>query len=129
MKDPVSRELLTFSPHALATLVLNLDGRGVGRGKGAGDCDCISAAAGALFESIGFKTRIGVTAPPGMPAGPMFAHVFIQVMIPGTGWTTVDPVVHPNHGFGFTPHHSRIAFFTLSGRLISHEGNVKGLSG
>lgn len=98
-------------------------------GKGVGDCDCISAATGALFESIGFPTRIGITAPPGSSPGPMFAHVFIQVKIPRVGWTTVDPVVYPHHGFGYTPSHSRIAFYTLSGRLIGHQGNVRGLRG
>lgn len=129
VKDPVSRELLTFGPHELATLVLNLDGKGMGKGKGAGDCDCIAAATGALFESIGFKTRLAVTAPPGMRPGPMMAHVFIQVLIPNHGWTTVDPVVYPHHGFGFTPKHSRIAFYNLDGQLIGKAGNAVGLHG
>jgi hypothetical protein len=59
----------------------------------------------------------------------MMAHVFIQVFIPRLGWTTVDPVVHPHHGFGFTPKHSRIAFYNLDGQLIGKEGNAVGLHG
>jgi hypothetical protein len=129
VKDPVRKELLTYGPKALATLVLNLDGRGVGRGKGAGDCDCVAAATGALLESIGIHTRIAVTAPPKTPPGPLFAHVFIQAKIPNKGWVTVDPVVHPKYGFGHTPVHSRIAFFSLSGQLLGHQGNVTGLRG
>lgn len=129
VRDPVSRELLTFGPEALATLVLNLDGRGVGRGYGGGDCDCVAAATGALLESIGFPVRLAVTAPPKAPPGSLFAHVFIQTFIPKHGWTTVDPVVHPQHGFGHTPVHSRIAYFSLSGQLLGSQGNVIGLSG
>jgi hypothetical protein len=130
VRDPVGNELLTFGPEALAKYVLNLDGVGVGGGKGAGDCDCITAAMGALFQSIGFQTRIAVTAPPNSRPGPMFAHVFLQITIPKRGWVTVDPVVYPRHGFGFTPEHSRIAFFsTNTGKLLGYSGNVKGLAG
>jgi hypothetical protein len=129
VKDPRTRELLTFGPSSLASLVLALDGRGVGRGKGAGDCDCVAAAIGACFEGIGMKTRLAVTAPPNAPSGPLMAHVFVQVLIPKHGWLTADPVVHPEHGFGHVPVNSRIAYFSLSGQLLGHEGNVTGLSG
>lgn len=129
VKDPRTRELLTFGPSALATLVLALDGRGVGRGKGAGDCDCVAAAIGACFEGIGMKTRLAVTAPPNTPPGPLMAHVFVQVFIPKHGWLTADPVVHPEHGFGHVPVKSRIAYFSLSGQLLGQEGNATGLSG
>lgn len=130
VRDPVGNELISFSPQALAKYVLNLDGIGVGRGKGAGDCDCITAAIGALFESIGFNTRIAVTAPPNTRPGPMFAHVFLQIIIPKMGWVTVDPVVYPHHGFGHTPAHSRIAYFsTNTGKLLGYKGNVRGLAG
>lgn len=130
VKDPVSSELLTFDPHALWQLVLAGDGIGVGLGKGAGDCDCVAAAIGAEFESIGIPVRLGVTAPPGASPGNLFAHVFIQTKIPGHGWITVDPVLHPYKPFGSVPKHSRAAFFNLDGRLIGHRGNVAGrLSG
>lgn len=129
VRDPVSRELVTHSPHAIYQLILAGDGRGVGRGKGAGDCDDAAAAVGAQLEAIGFPTRIAVTAPRGAPAGRMFGHVFVQAQVPGHGWVTVDPVVHPDHGFGWTPHHSRFAVFNLAGKLISARGNVVGLSG
>lgn len=129
VKDPVSRELLTFGPHALWQLVLAGDGRGVGRGRGAGDCDCAAAAMGAMLEAIGMPVRLAVTAPPGSPPGRLFAHVFVQANIPKMGWVTVDPVVYPQHGLGYTPKHSRIAFFTLEGRKIGARGNVVGLSG
>lgn len=125
----MSRELLTFGPKALATLVLNLDGRGVGRGRGAGDCDCIAAGTGALLESIGIRTRLAVTAPVNAPPGPLMAHIFVQALVPKQGWITVDPVVHPQYGFGHTPDHSRIAYFSLSGQLLGKQGNVTGLAG
>ena len=120
---------MTYGPEALANLVLGLDGKGVGLGKGAGDCDCVTAGTGALFESVGFPTRLAITAPPNISPGPMFSHVFLQVNIPGRGWITADPVVHPLHGFGYTPKHSRIAVYDLDGQLLRHEGNVVGLSG
>lgn len=129
VKDPLDREMLTFDPHALAQLVLGLDGVGVGKGKGAGDCDCIASAAGAALRSIGFPVRIGVTASPGSPAGRMFGHVFVQTQIPGMGWITFDPVLHPKRQFGAVPAHSRIAFFNLDGRVIGQRGNVIGLNG
>lgn len=129
VKDPVSRELVTFDPTALANLVLALDGVGVGGGRGAGDCDCITAAVGAEMESIGFPVRIAVTAPPQACPGKLFAHVFPQAFVQGFGWVTVDPVVWPKYGFGHTPKHSRIAFFNLDGRLTGYRGNVVGLAG
>ena len=125
VRDPLTRELLTFGPHELWTLVLAGDGRGVGRGRGAGDCDCIAAAVGAELESIGFPVRIAVTAPPHASPGPLFGHVFVQAQVPRHGWVTVDPVVHPRHGFGYTPSHSRIAFFDLAGNLLGARGNIR----
>lgn len=127
VKDPVSRELLTFEPHAIAQLVLGLDGVGVGFGFGAGDCDCISAAVGAEIEAIGIPVRLAVTAPKGAPPGNLFAHVFPQAFVPNMGWVTVDPVVHPHHGLGYVPPHSRIAFFNLDGQLVGHRGNAVNL--
>lgn len=130
VKDPVSKELLTFDPHALWQLVLAGDGIGVGLGKGGGDCDCIAAAVGAELEAIGMPVRLGVTAPPSARPGNLFAHVFVQTKVPGYGWVTVDPVLHPHKSFGAFPKASRAAFFDLSGRLIGHRGNVAGrLSG
>lgn len=129
VKDPVRRELVSYSPQALWRFVLAGDGIGVGRGKGAGDCDCISSAIGAELEAIGMPTRVAITAPPGARPGRMFGHVFIQAKVPGHGWISVDPVVHPKHGFAHTPAHSRIAFFNLDGDLLGAAGNVIGLSG
>ena len=129
VKDPARKELLTFDPHALYQLVLAGDGVGVGLGKGAGDCDCITAALGALLESIGHRTRICTTAPPNSPPGKMFAHVFIQTLIPKRGWVTVDPVLHPHRKFGAVPPNSRIAFYNLDGQLLGSHGNAVGLSG
>lgn len=124
VNDPFGTELLTYGPEALARLVLGLDGRGVGRGRGAGDCDCITAAIGAELMSIGRPVRIAITAPQTAPAGANFTHVFIQAYVPHHGWVTVDPVLHPNKGFGDITDHSRIAYFSLSGNLISYHGNV-----
>jgi hypothetical protein len=126
VKDPVSKELVSYSPEVLANLVLGLDGVGAGRGKGVGDCDCIASAIGAQLEAIGMPTRIAITAPRNAPPGPMFAHVFVQTKIPKIGWLTVDPVLHPYQKFGAMPKHSRIAFFNLDGALLGYAGNVVG---
>lgn len=129
VNDPFGVELLTYGPEALYRLVLGLDGKGVGRGYGAGDCDCVSAAAGAMLQAIGRPVRIAITAPPGAPAGRQFSHIFVQALVPRVGWVTVDPVVHPKHGFGHTPAHSRIAYFGLDGQLYGYSGNAKSLAG
>lgn len=128
VKDPVSRELVTYSPEAIWQLVLAGDGVGLGRGYGGGDCDCVSIAIGAQLEAIGMPVRIAITAPQNAPPGKMFAHVFVQCRIPKIGWLTVDPVVHPNQGFGATPKHSRIAYFNLDGILTGYRGNVVGMT-
>lgn len=129
VNDPFGTELVTYSPEAIYRLVLGLDGKGVGRGYGAGDCDCISAAMGAQLLAIGRPVRIAVTAPPGSPAGSGFTHIFVQTKVPKIGWVTVDPVVHPRHGLGYTTPHSRIAYFGLDGQLMGHAGNATGLAG
>jgi hypothetical protein len=129
VKDPVHRELLAYDPHAIWQLVLAGDGIGVGRGKGAGDCDDITAAIGAELVAIGMPVRLGVSAPPGAPAGNMFGHVFAQTKVPGYGWITVDPVLHPAKPFGAQPAASRMGFFDLAGRVVGRRGNVIGLHG
>lgn len=129
VRDPVNQELVTTSPEALYKYVLAGDGVGVGNGIGAGDCDDIAAGTGALLYSIGFPVRLATTAPVGVPAGNMFGHIFVQTQIPRVGWVTVDPVVYPKNGFGFTPPNSRIAFYDLTGRLISKHGNAQNLNG
>lgn len=125
VNDPFGTELLTYGPEAMARLVLGLDGYGVGRGKGAGDCDCITAAIGAELMSIGRPVRIAVTAPINAPPGGGFSHVFAQAHVPGYGWVTVDPVLHPHKPFGAITTHSRIAVFNLSGHLQGYAGNVR----
>lgn len=128
VKDPASRELLTSSPEAIWRLTIGGDGIGVGLGKGAGDCDCATTALGAMLESIGFKTRLGTTANAGSPPGSLFGHVFIQAAIPGRGWVTVDPVLHPKKPFGATATHSRIAYWDLDGNLLGYQGNYLGFA-
>lgn len=129
VKDPVHRELVSYSPEALWKYVLAGDGIGVGRGKGAGDCDCIAGAVGSELYAIGMPVRLAVTAPPQSPPGHMYAHIFVQANVPKHGWVSVDPVVHPKHGFGHTPAHSRIAFYNLYGQMTGQRGNIAGLSG
>jgi len=129
VKDPVHRELVSYSPQALWRFVLAGDGIGVGRGRGAGDCECVASALGAELYAIGMPVRLAVTAPPESPPGRMYAHIFVQARVPGHGWVSVDPVVHPKHQFGHTPAHSRIAYFDLFGRQLGSSGNVAGLSG
>lgn len=124
VKDPVSIEMLTYSPVAIWRLILAGDGKGVGAGRGAGDCDCATIAMGSLLESVGFPVRIGTTSPASSMPGPYFKHVFIQANIPKVGWVTVDPVLHPTRGLGDTSPHSRIAFWNLDGQLLGYHGNL-----
>lgn len=125
VNDPYGTEMLSNSPDVLANMVLALDGVGVGLGKGAGDCDCITAALGAELMSIGRPIRIAVTAPKNAPPGGFFTHVFIQASVPGLGWVTVDPVLHPKHQFGGIAKHSRIAVFNLDGQMMGYAGNYR----
>lgn len=123
IRDPWGKELITFSPRQLYSMVLGADGVGLGRGRGGGDCDCVASLSGALLRSIGFPVRLATTAPTGFPPGNHYTHVFVQTQIPGFGWVTFDPVVYPQHGLGYTTPHSRIAFFDLAGRQIGGRGN------
>lgn len=129
VKDPARAELVTSSPEAMFRLMLAGDGVGVGYGKGAGDCDCATATIGAMLESIGFKTRMATTAEKWAPPGKLFGHVFIQAQVPGRGWVTVDPVLHPKRPFGATANHSRIAFWDLEGNFLGARGNYTGMNG
>jgi len=123
VNDIYGSELLTFSPEAMARLMLALDGVGVGLGRGAGDCDCASATMGAMLRSIGRPILLGTTAPLRSPPGKRFSHVFPVAHIPKVGWITVDPVLFPDRKFGSTAHHSRIALFDLDGKLVAYSGN------
>lgn len=125
VKDPLDRELLSFSPDVLYRLVIGADGKGAGAGYGVGDCDCASAAIGSLLQSIGFPVRLATTADPRAPMGGTFGHVFAQALIPRMGWITVDPVLHPLQGLGAVAPHSRLAIWTLDGELIAAKGNYK----
>lgn len=127
VKDPASRELVTSSPQAIWRLTMAGDGVGVGLGKGAGDCDCATVALGSMLEAIGFKTRIATTADKHAGPGKLFGHVFIQAAVPGRGWVTVDPVLHPKRRFGAITPHSRIAFWDLNGNFLGARGNYTGM--
>jgi hypothetical protein len=129
VKDPASRELLTNSPEAIWRLTMAGDGVGVGKGKGAGDCDCAAVALGAQLEAIGFPVRLGTTIKDRRP-GRLFGHVFVQAHVPGRGWVTVDPVLHPKNAFGATARHTRIGWWDLDGNFLGARGNYSGaLSG
>lgn len=127
VKDPATKELLTASPEAIWRLTMAGDGVGVGRGRGAGDCDCATTALGAMLEAVGFRTRLGTTADKKSPPGHLFGHVFIQAQVPGRGWVTVDPVLHPYRPFGATANNSRIAWWDLDGNMLGYRGNYIGL--
>lgn len=131
VRDPLGRELVHRSPKQVFELVMGgrSDSPAVGFGRGAGDCDDATVAIGAQLASIGFPVRIATIAPLGSPPGRMMSHVFIQTKVPGAGWVTVDPVVFPKHGLGYTPPHSRIATWDLTGALLDQQGNGRGLSG
>lgn len=124
VKDPVGRELVATNPQRVFEMVMGGDGQG----PGAGDCDDATVGIGAQIASIGIPVRIATIAPPDAPAGPLMTHVFAQANIPDEGWVTVDPVVHPTHGFGYTPPFSRLTTWDLNGALMSQQGNTRGLS-
>lgn len=123
VRDPLGVEMLSATPDAIYRYVIAGDGVGLGDGYGAGDCDDAAIALGTLYRSVGFPVRIATTAPVGRMAGPIQSHVFAQISIPGAGWISADPVPYPEHGFGYTPPHSRIAYHDLNGGLIEYEGN------
>lgn len=125
VKDPVTRELLSYSPKVLLKLVLGADGKGAGEGFGVGDCDCISAGLGALLESVGFPVRLGTTMRPGAPVGGTFGHVFPLTYLPKQGWISVDPVLYPKQPMGAVAAHSRLAIWDLHGRLVRAKGNYR----
>jgi hypothetical protein len=125
VKDPIGRELVTVNPARVYEQILGGDGRG----RGAGDCDDVAVAIGGMLAGIGMPIALATLAPPGMPPGPQMTHVFIRAKVPGHGWLTVDPVVHPRHGLGYTPPHSRMAIWDLTGSLMEQSGNAQGLRG
>lgn len=131
VRDPYGRELVTRSPRQVFELVMG--GRsaspGAGLGRGVGDCDDAAIAIGGQLAAIGFPVRIATIAPQGIPPGRTMSHVFVQTQVPGLGWISVDPVVYPKHGLGYTPPHSRLVTWDLTGRLLSQHGNAHGLSG
>lgn len=118
VKDTVGVETLAASPRAVFHLVIGGDGRGVGGGKGAGDCDDAACAIGGMLAAIGIPVRIATTRSPNRSRG-LFSHIFVQANIPGRGWISVDPVGHPFHGFAWTPPHSAIAVWDLTGQQIA----------
>ena len=117
VKDPVGVETLAASPRAVFYLVLNADGRGIGGGMGAGDCDDAACAIGSEISAIGMPVRIVTSRNPNSTRG-LFSHIFVQALVPGHGWVSVDPVGHPLHGFAWTPPHSAIATWDLYGQQI-----------
>ena len=131
VKDPVGKELVTTSPQQLFHLVMG--GRsndpGVGLGRGAGDCDDAACAIGAQLAAIGIPVRICTISPQGAPPGRLMSHVFVQGQVSGLGWITVDPVVFPKHGMGYTPPHSRMAIFDLEGNFLEGSGNLTNMAG
>jgi hypothetical protein len=126
VRDPATREMVTYSPDAVYRLMLAGDGVGVGLGKGAGDCDCATVALGALYSSIGFPVRIATIAKPGSPPSQLMDHVFPEIEIPGYGWVTTDPVLWPRAGFGAHPPMSRKKIYDLSGNVVGSSGNLGG---
>lgn len=124
VRDPLDREMVVTAPIQIYETVMGGD-----NGRGHGDCDDATVAIGAQLAAIGLPVRIATIAPTGAPAGPLMSHVFAQTLIPGQGWVTVDPVVYPDHGFGFVPPHSRLVTWDLNGRKMTQHGNAQGLSG
>lgn len=124
VKDPTDRELVVTSPVQIYETVMGGD-----NGTGHGDCDDATVAVGAQLHAIGFPVRIATIAPAGAPPGRLMSHVFAQCKIPNIGWVTVDPVVYPDHGFGYLPPHARLVTWNLEGKIINQYGNAQGMSG
>lgn len=119
VRDPLMLETLHVSGRAIYGQVLGFDRRPPERG--AGDCDDAAAGIGSELRAIGLPVRVVTTAQPRGDRS-LFSHVFVQAHVPRLGWYTVDPVGYPKHGPGWTPPHSRIAFWDLDGKLIGHRG-------
>jgi len=117
--DPKGIEWVTVSGPAIFNQVLGF-GSPPGQ-KGFGDCDEATSGLGACLASCGFNLRICTISPPGKRA--LFTHVFPQVFVKKLGWISADPVVYPKHGLGYTPRHSRIAYWDLDGNLIGASGD------
>ena len=123
VRDPFGTETVTTEPRAVFQLVIGKNG-GIGKGKGAGDCDDATVAMGALLLSVGFPVRIGTTAPRGQ-GGIHFTHVFPIAYIPNVGWKAIDPVLFPQKGPGAITPHSRLAQWSLDGKIIKTNGISK----
>lgn len=119
VRDPLYREMVTIDPYYIYNIIMGGDKK-----RGVGDCDDATIAMGAQLVSIGIPVRICTIAPLGAPSGRLMTHVFPQAQIPGMGWVTVDPVVYPNHGFGYCPPHSRMMVYNLDGKIIKQYGNL-----
>jgi len=115
VRDPEGVETVTVTPPEIMQYVLGFNG-GVGRGYGAGDCDDITIAAGALLQSIGLPVRIVTTAEYDTPD--TWTHVFLQVDVPGYGWITFDPVLHPAHKLGGIVDSPKYGIWSLDGNYM-----------
>ncbi len=121
MKDNLGIEKLSVSGPVVYDQVLGMMAR---PGEhGIGDCDDATVLSSAMCNGIGVITRIATIAGPFSPPQELFGHVFTQAYIPRIGWTTVDPVGHPEHEMGWTPPYSRFAAWDLDGRLLEAKGN------
>jgi hypothetical protein len=118
VRDPYHYETLVTTGPQIMQFVLGF-GDGVGRGLGAGDCDDIALALGSEFLAIGLPIRLVTSSEAEHPDN--WTHVFLQVDIPGHGWVSVDPVLHPNQGFGETVPAARLGYWDLSGNLYDTE--------
>lgn len=123
VRDPIHKELLETHPDAIYHLIIG-KGRGLGFGRGGSDCDGATVGMGAMLASIGFPVRIVTMAPPRAPSGFGMTHVYPEAQIGGE-WITVDPVVHPKHGLGYTAPASRRVFWNLQGKIDGWIGNFE----
>jgi len=128
VKDPVGVETLAASPRAIFYLVLNGNGQGTGGGLGAGDCDDAACGVGSMLAAIGMPVRIVTSRNPRATRG-LFSHIFVQTLVPGHGWISIDPVGHPLHGFAWTPPHSAIAIWDINGQQIAGDDLLGDASG
>lgn len=120
VNDPLGTETVAVSGPAIHGLIM---GTHVPQGRGYGDCDDASVAIGAMLTGIGREVRIATSANRKTRPGSIFSHVYVQAKIPRLGWITVDPVVYPVHGLGYTSPQTRVAYWDLFGRLLGTRGN------
>lgn len=117
VRDPRGAEFVATSGRAMWNVVM-----GAGVRRGVGDCDDAAATYGAIAASVGAPVRLAVSVPLRHRFDPRLrnipGHVYPEVWIKGRGWIPADPVVWPQHGFGYAAPALKRFRFDLWGRPL-----------